>query len=734
MSGSQQSGLSPGLENSCILASATSDIDVEEGGENEVMKFDEFLHINEGRRDLLGQIVDVEKEGYKLYCDYAHYVGFSVRKGKNAYFKGTRNIKAKEFVCSKAGYKEDESDGTHTKLESRTGCKAMVRFHVDVNGKWGVSRLVSEHNHELAKPEERHLLRSARSITASTMSSMFKTLFEPGIKTKEVSPHLFDIGAGIENVKFLKMENQELINSQNILNTVLGDSQSLVNIFKDRTTQDAMFFWDIQFDREDKLINFFWRDGRSRIDYDCFGDVLIFDTTQRLNKHICSPFLGINNHGQTIMFGTAFLMDESIESFRWLFSTFLKSMSDRPPITIFTNQDEAIDKAAEDVFSTTHHCFCMWNVSKNALTQVHNFNSNNELMAMFSKCIKEFDSEIEFEETWKNMLVKGNLESHEWLRSLYGSRKKWSAAFNKNIFDLGIKSSQWTGINSNVLNILPNLSSLTERYLQIEKLLHVWRENETNEEFNCNQSIPACAIKHSPILRQASEVYTHKMYKLFEREFLDGLGGLSFEEFPCGGTLCQFKMKMLDNGGLKEWVVKLDTLALEVECSCKKFQSMGVLCLHALKAFNLKNVATIPNKYILKRWTKQARKQIYNLSQNEPTQLEHLEFDSVYLNRVSRYSYDLATKSQQHSGARKILFKALEIAERNIDTFLLEHFSSDADSDRRLKKSRKENDAVNHFHHGEAASGMSPSMNSMAPQYWCTMGSLDDSMLQPHNT
>ncbi|KAK8940626.1 hypothetical protein KSP39_PZI010189 [Platanthera zijinensis] len=209
MSGSQQSGSSPGVDNSSTLASGRSDIDLEKGGEIEVVKSDEFLRLEEGKKDLLGRIVDLEKEAYKLYCDYAHYVGFSVRKGKNAYFLGTKNIKAKEFLCSKAGFKEDESETTHSKLESRTGCKAMVKFQVDEDGKWRVSRLVSEHNHELAKPEERHLLRSARSVTAAKMSGVFRTLLDAGIKTTKISTYLFDDGDSIENVKFSKREGKE---------------------------------------------------------------------------------------------------------------------------------------------------------------------------------------------------------------------------------------------------------------------------------------------------------------------------------------------------------------------------------------------------------------------------------------------------------------------------------------------------------------------------------------------
>ncbi|PKU71105.1 Protein FAR1-RELATED SEQUENCE 3 [Dendrobium catenatum] len=59
-----------------------------------------------------------------------------------------------------------------------------------------------------------------------------------------------------------------------------------------------MFSWDVQYDEHDRLLNFFWVNGRSRIDYECFEDVLIFYTSYMLNKYnfVCAPFVGVNHH------------------------------------------------------------------------------------------------------------------------------------------------------------------------------------------------------------------------------------------------------------------------------------------------------------------------------------------------------------------------------------------------------------------------------------------------------
>jgi hypothetical protein len=65
------------------------------------------------------------------------------------------------------------------------------------------------------------------------------------------------------------------------------------------------------------------------LDYACFGDAVSFDTTFQTNKFEM-PFallLGANHHKQTVIFGCALLFNEIIESFVWLFETFLTTMS-----------------------------------------------------------------------------------------------------------------------------------------------------------------------------------------------------------------------------------------------------------------------------------------------------------------------------------------------------------------------------------------------------------------------
>ncbi|KAI9162626.1 hypothetical protein LWI28_029049 [Acer negundo] len=57
----------------------------------------------------------------------------------------------------------------------------------------------------------------------------------------------------------------------------------------------------------------------------------------------------------------------------------------------------------------------------------------------------------------------------------------------------------------------------------------------------------------------------------------------------------------------KKWLVKRKSDNL-LSCSCRMFEMKGVLCSHVIKVLReAMNVKDIPDQYILKRWTKQAR-------------------------------------------------------------------------------------------------------------------------------
>ena len=100
--------------------------------------------------NLLDKLAYTEDESYNLYSNYALQISFSIRKGKPRYFNETKNIRQREFQCSKRGFKIDEDpceEKNWKKLETRTGCKAFIHFTVE-NDVWRVTAFNPKHNHE----------------------------------------------------------------------------------------------------------------------------------------------------------------------------------------------------------------------------------------------------------------------------------------------------------------------------------------------------------------------------------------------------------------------------------------------------------------------------------------------------------------------------------------------------------------------------------------------------------
>lgn len=602
----------------------------------------------EGTEELLRKVVYSEEAAYKLYCDYGHRMGFSIRKGKQSYFTGTKRIRTKDYFCSKEGLKEGErlTDANFNDPHTRTNCKAMVRFRVNNHGEWKVIRLVSDHNHNLARPEERHLLRSARSLIAGRSSS---------VETSKQD----SLSCYISMARTLAIGNADL--------------QNLVRHLKSRANEDGMFYWDVQIDRGGRMTNFFWRDGRSRIDFDCFGDVVVFDATYRLNKHnlICAPFVGVNHHWQNTMYGCALLADESMSSFVWLFKSFLEAMGNRHPRSIFTNQDQVMSKAIEEVFPNTCHRISRWHIQKNAASRLGTLNGSKAFNKLFTKCMQGCDSEAEFEETWAGMLREFKLEDNKWLKKLYKLKQKWCGALNKHTFDGGVEYEPQCDSLSNIFNcIAEKFTSPSIIVVVVDKLTEDWREKEIDEDTRCSQKPPACIIKHSDILNHAAKVYTYRIYKLFETYFLDGCGATKFKELHCeDNNRYQFEMTMQGRGS-RVCTVHFDMMTMQLNCSCSKFETMGLLCPHALKALSIKNVCSIPETYILKRWTKGAKKCVFNPKQYESSYQECMDDEAAYCSHVMRYAYDLVTKSQGNEELRKSLWETLESGEKELEKYL----------------------------------------------------------------
>ncbi|EAY98410.1 hypothetical protein OsI_20324 [Oryza sativa Indica Group] len=136
-----------------------------------------------------------------------------------------------------------------------------------------------------------------------------------------------------------------------------------------------------------------------------------------------------------------------------------------------------------------------------------------------------------------------------------------------------------------------------------DRLVGDKRYEEVKCDFRATQSTPKLKAELR-ILRYVAEVYTPAVYKIFEEEVMQTL---NCDIFYCGEVDVEKVYKIKANGKHLEHVVRYSPLESNVKCSCKKFEFAGILCSHALKILDVNNIKSVPQQYILKRWTIDAK-------------------------------------------------------------------------------------------------------------------------------
>lgn len=566
----------------------------------------------------LGMEFTSEEDARNFYNAYAKQTGFSIRV--NSYYRSKKDnsIISREFCCSKEGFRRercarrvdsgDDAKRRRARPITREGCKALMTVRKRDDGKWYVAKLEKSHNHELVTPAMRHFLRSHKSESCPN-KSLSNSFESPRLNLNASLNALAEDGNSFGKVPFAVQTNVNYI-GKGRLSTFGIDAQSLLGFFKIMQASDPAFYYAIQVDEEDRLSSVFWVETRSRIAYSCFSDVVAFDTTYQVNQYKMpfAPFTGVNHHKQSVLFGCALLADETESTFIWLFTSWLEAMSGQQPGLIITDYDSAISRAVHQVFPRSSHRYCKWHIMSKTPKEMGLVYGTlpRTFQVEFDRCINKNETPDEFESAWHMLLDKYNLRGNDRLQSLYVDRKLWVPILVRDTFFAGMYAAQRGGSVSSLfdgyVNARTTLQDFAEQY---EMALSDRYEKESKAEFETFYSKPVLKTP-LPVEKQAAEVYTRKMFSTFQDEVFESLALAVKLSGEVGEDNNRYEVARFDEEH-RVYMVDFNITEQIASCSCKMFEFEGIVCRHVLAVFKATNVFTLPQRYILKRWTRNAK-------------------------------------------------------------------------------------------------------------------------------
>ncbi|KAJ0962993.1 hypothetical protein J5N97_028115 [Dioscorea zingiberensis] len=554
-----------------------------------------------------------EEEVYNLYVEYARQKGFGITK-KRSRLGDDGQLKYDTLACARGGKRISSSKNSfNPRLSTKVNCPAKINIIVGTDGRFTISSAHLEHNHALS-PQKSRFQKCNKKMDAYVKRRL-ELNDQAGIRLSKNFHSLVVESGGYENLTYTEKDCRNYIAKARQFRLGVGDAEALGNYFSRMQRRNSNFFHLIDMDEEGRLRNVFWADARSIAAYEAFGDVISFDTTYLTNKYDMpfAPFVGVNHHGQTILFGCGLLSKEDTETYIWLFKTWLECMSGKAPKAIITDQCMAIQGAIRVVFPNSHHRLCLWHIMKKVPEKLGGLIEYKAIKKILKSIIYEAVDIQEFEDIWLKMMKDYNIEKNEWLNSLYKNRHRWAPIYVKGIFWAGMSTTQRSeSINAFFDGYVGPTTSLKQFVEQYDNALKSKIEKENKSDFaSFNSSFPIMTDCHFE--KQLQEAYTNEIFKLFQDE-LRGMIYCNLTLINSDGVMCTFQVADILKGKegtfRKQVVFNVfhNEIEFDIKCSCRLFEFKGIICRHICKVLIEKNVKEIPSRFILPRWRKDIKR------------------------------------------------------------------------------------------------------------------------------
>ncbi|XP_040384993.1 protein FAR1-RELATED SEQUENCE 5-like [Oryza brachyantha] len=398
-----------------------------------------------------------------------------------------------------------------------TGCPAEMVIS-EVGDSWTIIRLNWEHNHELTLADETKFLKSHKNITEEE-KTLIRTLNSINVPNRMIMVVLSYLRGGLSSVPYTK---KDVSNFRTSIRKECGvnDMMQCFQFFAKRSSEDPLFFFKFQTDKDDRVRNLFWADGSGRRYYEIYGDCVSFDTTAKTNKYDLpfAPFVGVSGHGDNCLFAYALLQDETLETFEWLFKTFLEYMSNKAPKSIITDQDLAMKAAIKMVFPSTNHRNCLFHIVMNAENKTgRTFCLHTDIRDDFYDIIHNSLTMAEFTLLWKQFIVRCSLQNVRYFHLMWTTQKMWAPVYFKKEFYPFIQStSRSEGTNSRYKLDVVSTQSVSTFLTHYARIAHTIHESQREQDSMTRNTTPTYLTEYS-FEKQAAKFYNRKIFWKFQK-------------------------------------------------------------------------------------------------------------------------------------------------------------------------------------------------------------------------
>ncbi|KAK9121031.1 hypothetical protein Syun_018648 [Stephania yunnanensis] len=574
-------------------------------------------------------------EVQEFYTEYAHSVGFAT-KIRGTWKKGPLVTKC-ILSCSREGKCDENRQRKYIRSSNTTrcGCPAQISARLFDDGVWYLTKVHLDHNH-VVSPSKVKFFRSKKGANNRLKRKL-------GLNDQPEDPGAQSGLVVSEVMNKLKLEE--------------GDAEAIRQYFMNQRKQNYNFFQSTDIDNQGCLRHVFWADARAKAAYQYYGDVISFDATSLVKKSNVPfvSFVGVNNHGESVVLGCGLLSDDTVDSYEWLFTAWLTCMAGRPPHAIITTQCPSIQAAVAKVFPPTRikQRLYLSHLMKEVPKKLGAYKAHEEIVWTMKNIVYDSMTTDEFEHLWREMIEKFSLQQNVWLQSLFDIRGKWVPVFLKDTF--------WAGISegSEVLGPFSdgsvNLKTPLKQFIsQFDVALAKKYENESLADYNSFHK-EQDLVSNLPYEKEMRKFYTTNMFVKFQDE-VKNMVNCRVKRLELNGPVSRYEVRdrRIHDGTravVRNFEVWFHASEFQVQCICRSFEFRGILCCHAMAVLDFNDVPQLPSQYISHRW----RKDFKHLCSQERSSMDFGGLSSCGPTECHDYIYmfchriaELGSRSERH--------------------------------------------------------------------------------------